>query len=816
MSYLARIALSLPLTVAIMLISMVPAIRFPGWEWVVAFLTLPVVTWGAWPFHRAALINARHGASTMDTLVSLGVSVSTLWSFWVLIDSTNHHHTVDMAQSHHPHIYFEGAATITLFLLIGRYIERKTKGVARDALTSLMHLTAGSVTRVHVEEGGQRREEEVASETIAVEDLVLVRPGGKIPVDGVIVEGSSAIDVSIMTGESLPQDKNPGDEVIAGALNTWGTLLIRTTHVGAETTVAKIGQLVADAQADKAHIQRLADRISAVFVPAVIVLSLATFAAWYLIGGQAQPAVTAAVAVLVVACPCALGLATPTALMVGSAQAARKGVILRSIHALEATKKIDTIVFDKTGTITDGHMSVLASHIDTANAAEPEGQPWGEAAQWAAVASVEALSEHPIACAIVTQARSENRHPLPVSHFKAHAGHGVSGFLGDDLIIVGQPAWLHSLGVTSSEELEAFRTVHQEAGATVVVMARVPNAIDCVPASTGDDHSQATLPAEDGSDSSGIVQRLEVAIQGMTCASCVGRVERKLRKMPGVSAQVNLATEKALVTLASPPKDKRQSHLTDAADKGHLGEEWKEHSPTWSPQDIVSTIEAAGYQAQFLGYKGETVSMSAPVEQVSAPIDLAEVLGTRPTRASAAFAVKDSIKEGAADTIESLHKQGIEAVLLTGDQPAAAASVAQVIGITKVRSQVTPQQKRHEIQELQRAGNVVAMVGDGVNDAAALAQADLGIAMGSGTDVAQDVADIVLTTSRLSAVTDAVHISNVTLRIIRENLGWAFGYNALLIPLAVAGMLNPMLAAAAMSLSSVCVVGNSLRLRRLI
>lgn len=815
-----RIVVTLPLAGVVMVLSMFPAVQFPGWQWVVAALSVPVVTWGAWPFHRATLVNLRHGATTMDTLVSLGVAVSTLWSFWALLwggagvigmkmnmswaslftglHIGGQNDIVGHYGAPHAALYFEAATMITLFLLVGRYIEHRTKGNARHALLSLLTESVPTATRVSIVDGNAV-EELVPSESVQVGDVLRVRPGERIPVDAVVIEGSSAVDASNVTGESVPVDVTVGDEVIGATVNTWGVLLVQARAVGQDTVMAHIGQMVAHAQAGKADVQRLADKISAVFVPVVLGLSALTFLGWVWVGGGAQAGVTAAVAVLVVACPCALGLATPMALMVASAQVARRGVIIRSVQALEQSRRLTSVVFDKTGTITDGRMSVVDSLVDSSRV--------GEAAQWAGVVSVEALSEHPIAAAIVGAGRQQNRQAQPVDFFRNYAGQGVSGFVGEDLIVVGKPAWLADLGVSSDPGFEQFRSLHEASGATVVQMLRLsgvrsvvaPGAVegerpdvslDTATPATGvrGMTDSATTEILDGK----VYPAVRVSIQGMTCASCVGRVERKLRKLGGVEAAVNLATESAVI----------------------------ERSRDWDPADLVATIEKAGYQAQFLGFEqSRQGDIVLEVEDDSADFaDLQVVVSQFSDQAQvcAAFSVKDSVKEGAAEAISQLKQMGIETVLLTGDNARAAGVVAAAVGIDVVHAQVTPAQKFNFIDERRRSGDVVAMVGDGVNDAAALAHADLGIAMGSGTDIAQQVADFVLTTSRVDAVPLAVRMSDVTLRVIKQNLFWAFGYNVVLLPLAVLGLLNPMLAAAAMSMSSVCVVLNSLRLRRLL
>lgn len=778
MNYRSRLIVCLPLTVAIVVLSMVPTVQFTHWEWVVGALTLPVVTWGAWPFHRAAAVNMLHGGTTMDTLVSLGITVSALWSWWVLLAGG------DTGGHGHPQIYFEGAAVITLFLLVGRYIEGRTKGAARDALTSLMALASPQATLLTVGEDGQWHEVPVQTDSLEVGDRVLVRPGEKIPADGVVVEGSSAVDAALVTGESIPVEVGVGSRVTGGTINSWGALVLEVCAVGSQTTLAQIGQMVMDAQSGKAQIQRIADAISSVFVPVVIVLAALTAIVWLAVGGGAQAAMSAGVAVLVVACPCALGLATPTALMVGSARAAREGIIVRSVEALESARKLSIVACDKTGTITDGKMSVVAHSVTTD---QPDGTEWGEAAQWAALASVEALSEHPIARAIVEQAKQENRYPQEVTSFTTFAGNGVSAVLGDQVIIVGKPAWCRALGLGISEQESSFQTQHEADGATVVMMARVfPSKPILI--SENSVHTQGglaeQLPVDEKENTT--LEDVEIAISGMTCASCVGRVERKIRKMGGAQASVNLATEKALISRTLP----------------------------WQPEELIATIEAAGYQANFLGYRTQQRQEAAVAASGIDEEDLRQMVAEKTAVVSAALAVRDTVKADAATAIQELRVLGLDVALVTGDNQEAAAHVAQQTGIDTLFSQVTPADKVQIIRDLQGQGHVVAMVGDGVNDAAGLAQAHLGIAMGSGTDVAHAVSDIILTTSRVSAIVQTVSISRDTVRVIRQNLAWAFGYNIVLIPLAMLGMLNPMLAAGAMSLSSVCVVTNSLRLRR--
>ncbi|WP_175957351.1 heavy metal translocating P-type ATPase [Schaalia sp. Marseille-Q2122] len=818
--YRLRLLVSLPLSAVVMVLSMFPPLQFPGWQWLVAALSLPVVTWGAWPFHQAALRTARHGSTTMDTLVSLGVTASTLWSLWALffggaghIGMTMQMSFIPAANHGHADIYFEGACMIVVFLLIGRTIEARTRLAAGDALRSLLEMSAKEAVLLTTDEAGARVERRVPTAQLQVGDVVLVRPGEKVPTDGVVIEGASAVDSSLMTGESVPVDVTVGDEVIGGVMNTWGSLTLRATAVGEDTALAHIGQMVASAQADKAQVQRLADRVSGVFVPAVLALSAATFVGWLIAGGSTQAAMTAAVAVLVVACPCALGLATPTALLVGSGRAAQLGIVLRSAQVLESTRRVDTMIFDKTGTLTDGRMGVVDAAFEGAS----------EPSLWAKAASVEALSEHPVGAAIVAAAGEKNIPPVPVEAFTAFAGNGVSAVIGSERVVLGKPSWMSALGVEISPEISTFQAEHEAAGATVVMMVSVP-ASAVAPGTAGadallpdapqsgaplpdsplpdtpvpnTDASRHLLPALASPEAPATPSapelptlafpQIELKVEGMTCASCVRRVEKKLAKLEGVSASVNLATESALVTL----------------------------DREWDPQAIADVVDAAGFHATILGLREAPARQAAMQAAPQAPTWDPHSLTQAKARVSAAFAVKDALKPDARQAIAQVRDLGITPVLLTGDNERAARAVASELGIERVHAQVTPADKHDLVRELHSQGATVAMVGDGVNDAAALAQADLGMAMGSGTDVAQDVADIVLTTSRVSAAPLAVRISKKTLRIIKENLFWAFGYNVAMLPLAVMGLLNPMIAAAAMSMSSVCVVGNSLRLRRI-
>ena len=714
-----RLIYSLILSVPIMAISMVPALQMPGWQWTVALMALPVATWGTWPFHKAAFRALRHGAFTMDTLVSLGVVAATGWSLWALVLGGAGHIGMRMSmellprsQGHAAHMYFESAAWVTTFLLAGRYAEARAKYRSGDALRALLELGAKEVTRVVLSSPSgsrdavdvldadgspraevSRTEERISIEELAAGDLFLVRPGEKVATDGVVVEGRSAVDASLLTGESVPIEVEAGQAVTGATVNTSGVLLVRATAVGEGTTLARIGQMVTAAQAGKAPVQRLADKISGVFVPIVLLLSAATLAGWLLTGNSPQAAFTAAVAVLVIACPCALGLATPTALLVGSGRAAQLGVVIKGPEVLESTRTLDTMVMDKTGTVTQGRMSLdveacrevcgpaAGSSEESHGAAGPA--PLGDAALCLAGA-VESASEHPVAAAI-TKAARERLDALPtVTGFSNHEGRGVSGTVEGQRVAVGRPGWLaDEMGVEVPEALSAAVEEAQDSGATAVVVA--------------------------------------------------------------VSA----------------------ADTTDATD----------------------TVEA-GTDA-----------------------------GARPLRATAVLVVRDTVRSSSRAAVAALRELGIRPVLLTGDNARAAEHVAAQVGIdaAEVRAEVLPTDKRDVVAALQAEGAVVGMVGDGVNDAAALAQAGtqgLGLAMGSGADVAIEAADITLVRTDLDAAVAAVRVSRATLRIIRQNLFWAFAYNVAAIPLAAAGLLNPMIAGAAMAASSVIVVTNSLRLRR--
>lgn len=691
-----RLIVAATLSVPLMVISMVSAAQFYGWQWVVAALALPVVTWCAWPFHKAAFTNLRHGSTTMDTLVSLGVITATLWSLWALIfggagmlGMRMSMEFIPRAQSEHAHMYFESAAWIVTFLLTGRLAEARVRHRSGDSLRKLLQLGAKTAARVNADGSVT----EIPIDRLQVGDRFRVRPGEKIATDGLVVEGHSAIDASLLTGESLPVDVSAGDEVTGATVNTSGTLVVRATRVGAGTTLSRIAQVVTAAQAAKAPVQRLADRVSSVFVPTVLALAALTFLGWLATGHNAQAAITAAVAVLVIACPCALGLATPTALLVGTGRAAQLGVVIRGPEVLESTRRIDTVVLDKTGTVTTGvmHLAQAVFFDDAAEVSDAGGAgaqagaasdgatvvDLGEGAalspaQLQTLALAQALeipSEHPVARAIVAGTQLDGVQAPQISEFTNHAGRGVSATVAHaagqaTYAVVGKATWLSQQGV-SLEQAEAQVRTLEDTGATVVLVASGPD-----------------------------------------------------------------------------------------------------------PKSL---------------------------------------------RLRAALAVRDEPKPTTAKAISELKAMGLRPILLTGDNERAAKFIAAQVGIDDVIAQVLPEDKRDVVARLQGEGANVAMVGDGVNDAAALAQAGaagLGMAMGTGSDVAIEAADITLVRADLEAVVAAIKVSRATLRIIKQNLFWAFAYNVAAIPLAMAGLLNPMIAGATMAMSSVIVVSNSLRLRR--
>lgn len=808
-----RLIVSAPLGILATILSMVPAWQFTGWQWVVAAITIPVVTWGAWPFHRAAFAAGRHGSTTMDTLVSLGVIASTLWSWWALLWGGAGMLGMRMqmslipraAHAGHAEIYFEVASTIVVFLLTGRYLEARARYRAGDALRSLLSMGAKEATLVSVDPAtGERTESVVPASSLQVGDLFTVRPGEKVATDGVIIEGSSALDTSLLTGESVPVDAAPGDAVTGATVNTWGSLLVRATRVGSDTTLAQMGRMVAEAQAGKAPVQRLADQISGVFVPIVIVVALLTLVGWLLAGGSVQAAFTAAVAVLVVACPCALGLATPTAILVGSGRASQLGILIKNAEILEQTRSIDTMLLDKTGTVTTGVMSLESVAVVPGA---------GEASALSLAASVESLSEHPVARAITLGAADRGLSLVPVTAFANQPGLGVVGITAQGGVLVGRPSWLASLGIdVPGSLLDAVREA-EASGASAVVAALAPNLASAASSSPEPAAATPKAPASitlPGPDAKLPLATLTMSVGGMTCASCVRRVERKLGKLDGVKAEVNLATESARITLTAPHSDEELEAAVNAA--GY-------HGTVTSRSQAASSdgAPAAGGSAT-----GDTGTPTQPGttpgagEREGAPASSLVIPERIEGSAIAALVVRDTVKESSTDAIAQLRELGIEPILLTGDNEAAAQHVADQVGIARVIAGVLPDGKRDTVASLQAEGRTVAMVGDGVNDAAALAQASakgLGIAMGSGTDVAIEVADMTLMNSSLTSAATAIRVSRRTLRIIKENLFWAFFYNMLMVPLAIAGLLSPMLASAAMACSSVFVVLNSLRLR---
>ncbi len=636
------------LSIPVILMAMIPALQFTYWQWASLTLAAPVVVWAGWPFHRAAWTNLKHGAATMDTLISLGTLAAFLWSLYALFfgmaGMPGMKHAFELTVAPHDgtaNIYLETAAGVITFVLGGRYFEKKSKREAGAALRALMELGAKDVAVFRGE-----AEVRIPIDDLRVGDQFVVRPGEKIATDGVVVSGRSAVDASMLTGESVPVEVGEGDSVTGATVNAGGRLVVRATRIGPDTQLAQMAKMVEDAQSGKADVQRLADKISGIFVPVVIVISLLTLIAWLVLGNPPTAAFTAAVAVLIIACPCALGLATPTALLVGTGRGAQMGILIKGPEVLESTRRVDTIVVDKTGTVTTGKMTVTDVVAPTVSATD----------LLVTAGSLENASEHPIAQAVAKAAKEKvGDLPVPVT-FTNVEGHGVRGEIDGHDVVVGKENLLSTWNAELSAELAAAKSDLEKQGKTVMVV----------------------------------------------------------------------------------------------------------------------------------GWDGEARGL---------------------------IAVADTVKETSAEAIAQLKSLGLTPVLLTGDNETVARQIASQVAIDDVIAQVLPEEKAKVIADLQKQGKVVAMVGDGVNDAAALAQADLGLAMGTGTDVAIEAADITLVRGDLRGATDAIRLSRRTLGTIKGNLFWAFAYNTAAIPLAALGLLNPMLAGAAMAFSSIFVVSNSLRLR---
>lgn len=645
-----RLIVCVALSIPVVLISMISALQFDQWQWVAGGISLPVVTWGAWPFHRAALINMRHGAASMDTLISIGVTAATAWSVWALVwGDAGDSEMVGMAAMSNAssHVYFEVAASITAFILMGRFLETRAKFKAGDALRAL--LTLGAREAVVMRDGVEKT---IPASVVRIDDLMVVRPGEKFAADGVVVEGRASIDTSTMTGESVPEEVGPGDSVRGATININGRIVVRATRVGKDTQFANMAKLVRDAQATKAPVQRIADRVSAIFVPVVILISIGTLAAWLWLGDDVAKAFSSAVAVLIIACPCALGLATPTALMVGAGRAAQMGIIIKGVDVLQSTRRIDTVILDKTGTVTTGRMELIDVVCTEGNTREKVLQLAG---------AVEYASEHPIGKAIARGAVDAGVVLSAVTSFETFIGLGATGVVDGIVVTVGR------------EEL----------------------------------------------------------------------LRRNLVIVPAILREALLAAR------------------------------------------------LSGHTAVIVAWSGT---------------------------AQAVCVVADQPKPTSAQAVVALKKMGLAPVLVSGDNPDTARAIAMQVGIETddhhLYAGVLPEEKVQIVKDLQARGYAVAMVGDGVNDAAALAQADVGISMGGGTDAAMQASDLTIVSGDLRLVADAIRLSRATLHTIKANVFWAFAYNAAAIPLAAAGAMNPMWAGLAMASSSVFVVTNSLRLRK--
>ena len=645
-----RLIVCVALSIPVVLISMISALQFDQWQWVAGGISLPVVTWGAWPFHRAALTNMRHGAASMDTLISIGVTAAPAWSVWAVVwGDAGDSEMVGMAAMSNAssHVYFEVAASITAFILMGRFLETRAKFKAGDALRAL--LTLGAREAVVMRDGVEKT---IPASVVRIDDLMVVRPGEKFAADGVVVEGRASIDTSTMTGESVPEEVGPGDSVRGATININGRIVVRATRVGKDTQFANMAKLVRDAQATKAPVQRIADRVSAIFVPVVILISIGTLAAWLWLGDDVAKAFSSAVAVLIIACPCALGLATPTALMVGAGRAAQMGIIIKGVDVLQSTRRIDTVILDKTGTVTTGRMELIDVVCTEGNTREKVLQLAG---------AVEYASEHPIGKAIARGAVDAGVVLSAVTSFETFIGLGATGVVDGIVVTVGR------------EEL----------------------------------------------------------------------LRRNLVIVPAILREALLAAR------------------------------------------------VSGHTAVIVAWNGT---------------------------AQAVCVVADQPKPTSAQAVVALKKMGLAPVLVSGDNPDTARAIAMQVGIETddhhLYAGVLPEEKVQIVKDLQARGYAVAMVGDGVNDAAALAQADVGISMGGGTDAAMQASDLTIVSGDLRLVADAIRLSRATLHTIKANVFWAFAYNAAAIPLAAAGAMNPMWAGLAMASSSVFVVTNSLRLRK--